>query len=922
MTAPPAGPRRAAGDPAVLPATLSARFLILFVLILATTASVWGYLGVRLGRPGETRVAACLQGTGLAGLPSYQPGAPPALIGDTVPVIACVAPDIPLIVWSSLAGPAALMACALTGYALATPWRLWRRRGRLRPLHTYDPAAAAKIDELIEGYGLPRHPVVMVAPAARDSFVFGTARRPLLCVAGETARKHARDPARFTGVVLHELAHLKNRDTGPTLLLGTAWRSFLALAAVPYLALLAADLTGLTPRITLFRHDDLHTMAAIAVLLTLVALTRQAVLRDRELTADATAGRHPSGAATLAYLTTLRTPPATSTASRDPGARSPRRAALSWGAVAAFGRRAAARARRPRVLSTHPDIALRLRVAAEPWTLPSLSVAQLFGAGVGLAVLCQDAGTLAWQALIAAGVDPVPGPRMTFLLIMVVALATAGPIGALAWLVNVTAWQRRLTTARPPVAALALGLGAGMLAGEPAAVSAANASRWGVFDGVGDGAAGPAVVSALALIGILAALARWSWDNAGAWLPTIRGSLRRASRRSAVIGALAVLPWYATWWAMHDTPLHGRLYLWTPGFAEALTYGYLPLPAAEWLQITYIPWDMLGWAPGVAALTVLPVLVTTAGLLRSRTPRTPAWLTHATLPVSPRPPDPGHRRAADSAGRAAAPSRPGHVPGTDDAESLTASSPGPGHSLTAPAHDSTRTAGPGHLTGADNAGHLAPPPESGHSPDADSAGRISRPPDHRPSLGRAVLIGLVGAVVLLVAGTVLATAAHGTISGVYRQDRANLTGFLHYLMSTATLLTTAAGALAAAVTTAAHRSRSVVAGLVSALVVALAGAVATPALIGVAACGLPVGPGCLSDDPLDGYLILFGMAGTAQPVKAVIAGMMAAGLVATARRRPPTTERTPMRRTATVLISSGIVAALAVLSAATWLNLE
>ncbi|WP_203779382.1 M48 family metalloprotease, partial [Actinoplanes philippinensis] len=654
MTAPPAGPHRAAGDPSVLPATLSARFLILFVLLLATTASVWGYLGVRLSRPGETRVAACLQGTGLAGLPSYQPGASPALIGDTVPVIACVAPDIPLIVWSSLAGPVALSACALTGYALATPWRLWRRRGRLRPLHTYDAAAAAKIDELIEGYGLPRRPVVMVAPAARDSFVFGTARRPLLCVAGETARTHARDPARFTGVVLHELAHLKNRDTGPTLLLGTAWRSFLGLAAVPYLALLAADLTGLTPRITLFRHDDLHTVGAIAVLLTLVALTRQAVLRDRELTADATAGRHPSGAATLAHLTTLRTPPA----SRDPGRRphltAPRSPASSWwGAVAASGRRAAARARRPGVLSTHPDIAVRLRVAAEPWTLPSLSVAQLFGAGVGLAVLCQDAGTLAWQALIAAGVDPVPGPRMTFLLIMVVALATAGPIGALAWLVNVTAWQRRLTTARPPVAALALGLGAGMLAGEPAAVSAANASRWGVFDGVGDGAAGPAVVSALALIGILAALARWSWDNAGAWLPTIRGSLRRAARRSAVIGALAVLPWYATWWAMHDTPLHGRLYLWTPGFAEALTYGYLPLPAAEWLQITYIPWDMLGWAPGVAALTVLPVLVTTAGLLRSRTPRTPAWLTRATFPAAPHPPDPGHRRAADGPGRVA-----------------------------------------------------------------------------------------------------------------------------------------------------------------------------------------------------------------------------------------------------------------------------
>ncbi|WP_433795681.1 M48 family metalloprotease [Actinoplanes sp. CA-252034] len=800
MTAPPADLRRAAGDPSVLPATLSARFLILFVLILATTASIWGYLGVRIGRPGETRVADCLAGTGLADLPAYQPGGPPGLIGDTVPVIACVAPDMGLIVWSSLAGPVALVAGALAGYALATPRRLRRRKGRLQPLDRYDPAAAAEVTGLIAGYDLRRRPVLVVAPAGRDSFVFGTGRRPYLCLAGETVRTRRRDPLRFTGVVLHELAHLKNRDTGPTLLLSTAWRSFLALAVTPYLALLAADVTGLAPRAVRFRHDDLHTVLAIAALLALVTLTRLAVLRDRELTADATAGRHPRGEATTSYLTAL------------PHHRP--------------------RAGRPVVLSTHPPITLRLRVAAEPWTLPPLSAAQLFGAGVGLAVLCQDAGTLAWQALIAAGVDPVPGPRMTFLLLMVVALATAAPIGALAWLVDATAWQRRLTSARPPVATLSLGLGAGMLAGEPAAVSAANASRWGVFDGVGDGTAGPAVVSALALIGIVAALARWSWDNAGAWLPTVRGSLRRASRRSAVIGTVAILPWYATWWAMHDTPLHGRLYLWTPGFAEALSYGFLPLPGAEWLQITYIPWDMLGWAPGVAALTVLPILVTTAGLLRSRAPRAPDWLR------------------------------------------------------------------------------------------GDGTGTVTRPPDHRPPLGRAVLIGAGGAVVLLVVGTALALAAHETVSGVHRQNRGALTDLLHYLLATATVLTTVTGALAAAVTTAAHRARSVVAGLVSALVVALVGAMASPALIGVAACGLPAGPGCLSDDPLNGYLILFGMAGTAQPVKAIVAGMLVAGLVATAGRRPPTAERPPVRRAATILISSGAAAAVAVLAAASWLNLE
>ncbi|MEV4277938.1 M48 family metalloprotease [Actinoplanes xinjiangensis] len=795
MTGHPADLRRAAGDPSVLPTTLSARFLVLFVLILAATASIWGYLGVRLGRPGEARVADCLAGTGFSELSAYQPGAPAGLIGDTVPVIACVAPDMGLIVWSSLAGPVALVICALAAYTLATGRRLRHRRGRFQPLDRYDPAAAAEIDELAVDYRLTQPPVVLVAPLGLDSFVFGTGRRPHLCIAGRVVKERAGDPVRFTGTVLHELAHLKNRDTGPTLLLSTAWRSFLALAVTPYLALLIADLAGLLPRATVFWHDDLHTVLAIAVMLALVTLTRLAVLRDRELTADATAGRHPRGSVMEPFLK-----------------RSP-----------------ADRRRLPVLLRTHPGTAQRLRVAAEPWTLPPLSPAQLFGAGLGLAVLCQDAGTLAWQGLLAAGFEPKISPWTTFVLIAAVALATAGPIGALAWLVDATAWQRRLAAAGPPVATLALGLGAGMLAGEPVAVSAANASRWGVFDGVGDGSAGPAVVSALALVGILAALSRWSWDNAGAWLPTVRGSLRRVSRRSAAIGTVAVLPWYATWWAMHDTPLHGRLYLWTPGFADALTLTYTPLPGGEWLRIVFLPWDMLAWTPGIVVLTLLPVLVTTAGLLRSRTRRTPDWL---------------------------------------------------------------------------GGGDVEP---------------VLRPPDRRPSLGRAVVIGAAGAAVLLVVGSALSMVAHVTISDVYRENRDHLTGLLHYLLATATLLTTAIGALAAAVTTASHRSRSVALGLVSALVVACAGALATPALIGVAACGLPAEPGCLGADPFAGYLVVLGMTGTALPVKAIVAGMIVAGLAATAPRRPPIDERQPVGRAMTVLISSGATAVVAVTSAASWL---
>jgi Zn-dependent protease with chaperone function len=809
VSAAPADLRRAAGDPAVLPTTLSARFLVLFVLILASTASVYGYLGIRLGRPGETRVSACLDRSALDDLRRLDPGGMPDLIGDTTPVISCVAPDMSLIVLSSLAGLLLVVVCALLAAAADTPWRLRLRPGRFQPLARYDPEAAAEVTRLAGVLRLPRPPVVLVGPPGDPSYVFGTGRRPHLCLARETVQARDRDPGQFTAIALHELAHLKNRDTGPTLLLSTAWWSFLTLAVTPYLALLAADAAGLLPRARAFRHDDLHTVVAISAMLALVALTRLAVLRDRELTADATAGRHDGQGVLRAFMDR-----------DDPGGPAAARPRTGW-------------LTRPMVLRTHPALSQRRRVVAEPWTLPPLSFLQLVGAGIGLAVLSQDAGTFAWQALIAAGVDPVPSPGMSFLLIMVAALASAGPIGALAWLVESVTWQRRLAApSRPPVAVAALGLGAGMLVGEPAAVSAANASHWGVFDGIGDGSAGAALVSALSLVGILAALSRWSWDNAGAWLPAVRGSLRRASRWSAVAGTVAVLPWYATWWSMHDAPLSGRLYLWTPGFAEALTYRSVPLPAGEWLQATYVPWDMLAWAPGVTVLTVLPVLVTLAGLLRRRTPRTPRWL------------------------------------GSGDAT------------------------------------------------------EVVRPPDHRPPPGRAVLIGAAGSVVLVLIGTTLASAAHTGLADLDRLNGADRVEFLHYLFATATLLTAAVGAIAAAVATLSHPSRSVVYGLVSALTVGCAGAVTTPAMVGVARWGLTDPGSSLTTRLFSDYRLFFGLAGTAQPVKAVIAALMVAGLAALVRRRPPVADRRPAGRTVTVLIGSGAAAAVTSLAAAAWFNFQ
>ncbi|GIF23068.1 Zn-dependent protease with chaperone function [Actinoplanes tereljensis] len=620
--------RRALGDAA--PTTLSTRFLVFFVLILAATVSIYGYLGLRLGTSADSYATDCLADTGLDRLTRIEPAGIPGMIGSTTPVVACVGADMDVVIWSGVAGLLLLGTAAFAAYRLAPRWRRGRApraltpktwRVRLRPLAEYDPEAAAEVERLAHGFGLPAPPDLLTDPLGGSSFVFGSPRRPIFFLAGKTVRERQRDPDRFTAVVLHELAHLKNRDTRPSLLASTAWFSFLAVAVTPYLVLLVVDLAtpdpgGWRPAAMAAGRDDLHTTLAILTLVTLVVLTRFAVLRDRELTADATAGAHDDGGALLRHLTAASEPPT----------------------------------RMPVFLRRHPPLSLRRRAAADPWAVPPVSFAQLVMAGAGLSALSQDAGSTAWHALIAAGFDPQPSPRTSLILVTAVAVAVAGPLAALAWLIEATTWRARLRQlvepTRSPALRLALALGGGMLLGEAGSVSAANASHWGVFDGVGDGNPGTAIASASALVAVVLALCRWSWDNAGAWLPTVRRSLRRVSHLSAVAGVAAVLPLYATWWSMHDEPLAGRVYLWTPGLAEALKFPYVPFPAGQWLQIVYVPLDSVALTPGIALLVVLPLLVTTAGLIRRPVDGTPRWLTDL-APVEFRLPDnrPPIRRA-------------------------------------------------------------------------------------------------------------------------------------------------------------------------------------------------------------------------------------------------------------------------------------
>ena len=354
--------------PGAAPAASLTRFVLLIAAVIATSGLIFISDYVRLpGRADRlsTTIDACVA--------AQDADAGPA---DEVSrrVQACMNPII--VDWATFVGGGLvlLFGLAAAAYLLHPSWIV--RRRRLRRL-TVDgqPGLVGDLDRLRRQMGLARSPDWRLAPYARTTGgqAFGLPWHRYVQIDAGLAVLRVTRPAEFRAVVLHELAHLRNRDVDKTYFAISTWRAFVAVALLPYLVfmlhpgLLSAPLDWRWAEVAFVANPGgaTHRLASLVLLTATVYLTRNAILRVRETHADATAAAADGPDSALpTVLGRMPEPPAW----------------RRWG--------------------THPHPRQRLDAIRDPGRLLGAGFWELAGVGIATGGVCANLGLLAGSIIL------------------------------------------------------------------------------------------------------------------------------------------------------------------------------------------------------------------------------------------------------------------------------------------------------------------------------------------------------------------------------------------------------------------------------------------------------------------------------------------------------------------------------------------
>jgi hypothetical protein len=317
-----------------------------------------------------------------------------------------------------LLGVAVLLVGGVVAYAIAVV--LLRRR--YRPFtRNIAPELWQSFGELAGEIGVSPAPRLRWQPLDRRAIglAFGPPGGRELAFTGGLVPLSIRDRPAFRAIVLHELAHLWNRDVDVSYYAIGIWRALLVVAIAPFLLALVRILPS-----------DPGTVASFAwrlvALLPLVYLIRSGILRAREHDADVRAStREPAIRRVLAA------------AGDTSGDRPP----AAW----------------RRFIAWHPTASARVAVLDDPTPLLRLGLLDVFGVGIVGSLAYEEVATLVgYFGLESFAIRGLSGLAFGPLVGLIVALGT---------------WRQTfafLATGRAPVRTVPLGLAlvAGLLVGQ------------------------------------------------------------------------------------------------------------------------------------------------------------------------------------------------------------------------------------------------------------------------------------------------------------------------------------------------------------------------------------------------------------------------------------------------------------------------
>lgn len=274
---PQEAPRPARLNPFALPSDTDLHFIVLIISVLASSLLVYSLLSnfalINLLKASSQ----CILDHKEAILAATHPKNPQLMDAAELAVWRCQTLFLLPHGLFQIAGMVLILGVATVTYWLIPLWKL--RRGKLVPLSIKDmPELVTYLSYLCNEAKLTPVPCIVWNPLkfTCSPQVFGRLGRYHIALTGGLVILFSTNQTAFRAIMLHELAHLRNRDVNKTYFAIAIWWTFVAVALFP---LVIALLLRYAPL-------DIYQIWCILALTVLIHLTLNGVLRTREIYAD------------------------------------------------------------------------------------------------------------------------------------------------------------------------------------------------------------------------------------------------------------------------------------------------------------------------------------------------------------------------------------------------------------------------------------------------------------------------------------------------------------------------------------------------------------------------------------------------------------------------------------------------------------